>query len=91
MLFANLRACSFVMAVRKDGPSNRAPVYLRSYTNPNDPSLIPDVKVWEAARATSAAPTYFQSMDIRGSRCEQSDRVVRDLFSRTEAKLTLTQ
>ncbi|GAB7348910.1 hypothetical protein MBLNU459_g7600t1 [Dothideomycetes sp. NU459] len=54
----------FVMAVRKDAANNRGPVFLRSYQNPQEPSLLPDIHVWEAARATSAAPAYFKSIKV---------------------------
>lgn len=54
------------MAVHQESGSNTAPVFLRSYTSFSDPP--PDdlrkIKVWEAARATSAAPGYFQPMKI---------------------------
>ena len=52
------------MAVRGDAANNRGPVFLRSYTNPLDPSLIPNIKLWEAARATSAAPYYFEPIKV---------------------------
>ncbi|RAK85941.1 FabD/lysophospholipase-like protein [Aspergillus costaricaensis CBS 115574] len=54
----------FVLAVRKDAANNRAPVFLRSYDNKNDLTLVPKIKLWEAARATSAAPAYFPSIEI---------------------------
>ena len=47
------------MAVQQDAANNRGPVFLRSYINDKHKSLIPDIKIWEAARATSAAPSYF--------------------------------
>lgn len=54
----------FCMATRADASNNRAPVFLRSYRNPQDISLLPDIKIWEAARATSAAPYYFKPMQV---------------------------
>ncbi|KAL1629248.1 hypothetical protein SLS56_005471 [Neofusicoccum ribis] len=54
----------FVMAVRRDAANNRVPVFLRSYSNPLDKSLLPGVKIWEAARATSAAPYYFEPIKV---------------------------
>jgi hypothetical protein len=38
------------------------PVLLRTYTSPREPSV--DCTIWEAARATSAAPTFFKGMKI---------------------------
>ena len=52
------------MAVRKDATNNRAPIFLRSYKNPQEISTLPNIKLWEAARATSAAPTYFAPMKV---------------------------
>jgi patatin-like phospholipase/acyl hydrolase len=59
-----------VLAIREDAVSNKAPVFLRSYTN-NQPQAepqaeLPNIKIWEAARATSAAPTYFKAMEVNG-------------------------
>jgi len=45
-----------------DAVNNRAPVLLRSYQNPLEPSELAGIEVWKAARATSAAPTYFKSI-----------------------------
>ncbi|KAF3910728.1 hypothetical protein ABW21_db0208933 [Orbilia brochopaga] len=54
----------FVMAVREDKSNNRGPVFLRSYPSENEVPEFPDIKVWEAARATSAAPSYFKAMSL---------------------------
>lgn len=54
----------FVMAVRQESANNRGPVFLRSYINPQVMSELPDVSIWKAARATSAAPAYFAPMKI---------------------------
>ncbi|KAF8238015.1 FabD/lysophospholipase-like protein [Tricholoma matsutake] len=53
-----------VMAVRADADNNRGPVFLRSYTNPQTLSLLPDCLVWQAGRATSAAPSYFTPVKV---------------------------
>ncbi|KAF8522563.1 acyl transferase/acyl hydrolase/lysophospholipase [Hysterangium stoloniferum] len=54
----------FLMAVRSDASNNRGPVFLRSYTNPHKASLLPDCLLWQAARATSAAPGYFKPITV---------------------------
>lgn len=50
------------MAFDKKRPNNSGPVYLRSYTRKE--IFLPDIKIWEAARATSAAPMYFDPMKV---------------------------
>jgi patatin-like phospholipase/acyl hydrolase len=39
-------------------------VFHRSYLNPQPTSDIPDIKIWQAARATTAAPLYFKAMTV---------------------------
>ncbi|KAE8316851.1 acyl transferase/acyl hydrolase/lysophospholipase [Aspergillus transmontanensis] len=56
----------FVLSIREDAVNNTQPVFLRSYTNTQQPSLLPNIKIWEAARATSAAPKYFAPMEVNG-------------------------
>ncbi|RAQ46934.1 hypothetical protein AFGD_011308 [Aspergillus flavus] len=55
---------AFVLVVRQDAANSKGPVHLRSYVNTQQKSLLPNVKAWEAARATSAAPTYFLPMEV---------------------------
>ncbi|KAF5360891.1 hypothetical protein D9756_004636 [Leucocoprinus leucothites] len=54
----------FVVATRADNISNRIATHLRTYTNPNVEKSFSDYKIWEAARATSAAPTYFPRIKL---------------------------
>jgi patatin-like phospholipase/acyl hydrolase len=56
--------CSFVTATRQFGADSREPVLFRSYRNPLDKNEFPDIKIWEAARATSAAPTVFDPITV---------------------------
>ena len=51
-----------------DRVNNYPAVRLRSYMIDQHPPAYPDVKVWEAARATSAAPHYFKPMVINGDK-----------------------
>jgi predicted acylesterase/phospholipase RssA len=45
--------------------SNSKTAIFRSYDNPKQPqTLFDECKVWEACRATSAAPTFFDSIKI---------------------------
>ncbi|KAL1857625.1 hypothetical protein Daus18300_010265 [Diaporthe australafricana] len=56
----------FVTATRRTGGNNSAPVLLRSYTNGLEVPDMPGIKLWEAARATSAAPMYFAPLKVQG-------------------------
>ncbi|KAJ4243526.1 hypothetical protein NW757_011165 [Fusarium falciforme] len=56
----------FVMATKRDGANNQAPMVFRSYENPLEKSALPGIKLWEAARATSAAPMYFAPLKVDG-------------------------
>ena len=40
----------------------KVPVIFRTYESPKEPSI--PCKLWEAARATSAAPTFFKKIEI---------------------------
>lgn len=61
-----LVASSFVTTVRSDNANNNGVVKSRSYINPDDPGRVGDWYIWQAARATSAAPHYFDSVKIDG-------------------------
>lgn len=54
------------MAVNQLGANNHAPVMFRSYINPLEQSELPSIKLWQAARATSAAPMYFAPLEVDG-------------------------
>lgn len=56
------------MATNSQAANNRAPVFLRSYKNPNnmEDSALVNMKLWQAARATSAAPAYFKPLQVNG-------------------------
>ncbi|KAB2570091.1 Patatin-like protein 2 [Lasiodiplodia theobromae] len=63
MLLDDSNKCKvFVMAFDKKKPNNSGPVYLRSYASKE--IFLSQIKIWEAARATSAAPTYFDPMKV---------------------------
>ena len=52
----------FVCAVRAEDTS--APAVIRSYRSPRPDPLYGNIKIWEAARATSAATTFFDPIEI---------------------------
>ncbi|KAF8158515.1 acyl transferase/acyl hydrolase/lysophospholipase [Crassisporium funariophilum] len=54
----------FVLACRADDLSNRVATHLRTYTNKNVEKSFADYTIWQAARATSAAPTYFPRIKL---------------------------
>ncbi|KAF7976548.1 hypothetical protein HWV62_6199 [Athelia sp. TMB] len=58
----------FVTACLKDMIDKAPPLRLRSYKTDLEPLSYPDIKIWEAARATSAAPHYFVPMVINGDK-----------------------
>ncbi|KAF9046654.1 acyl transferase/acyl hydrolase/lysophospholipase [Panaeolus papilionaceus] len=65
MLDPNQDGCKvFVLATRADDLSNRVATHLRTYVNNNVEKSFEHYKIWEAARATSAAPTYFPRMKL---------------------------
>jgi patatin-like phospholipase/acyl hydrolase len=66
---------SFVVTCRANATNDgQQVVLLRSYDTKNDHSqrkipveyTLPDIAIWEAARATSAAPAYFQRLTHNG-------------------------
>ncbi|KZL86140.1 protein kinase subdomain-containing protein [Colletotrichum incanum] len=54
----------FVLATRQDAANNRAPIFLRSYRQPRAMSEIANIPIWQAARATSAAPAFFPPIRV---------------------------
>ncbi|KAJ7911214.1 acyl transferase/acyl hydrolase/lysophospholipase [Mycena leptocephala] len=56
-------ACkTFVCAMYAHNLNASIPVLFRTYDNPNEPAI--DCTIWEAARATSAAPEFFKRIEI---------------------------
>ncbi|KAE8149604.1 acyl transferase/acyl hydrolase/lysophospholipase [Aspergillus avenaceus] len=64
LLDEHSRCKVFVTATCKHRGNNRAPVILRSYRNNEVIPELPGIKLWEAARATSAAPAYFKPVTV---------------------------
>jgi len=54
----------FVIAVQASNVNNGAPLHIRTYQPGENESVLKNVKIWEACRATAAAPTYFRPMQI---------------------------
>lgn len=55
---------SAVVTTRADKANNAT--HIRTYVNPAEPGEFGGWSIWQAARATSAAPTYFPRMNIDG-------------------------
>ena len=55
--------CSFVCAL--EASNMRFPELLRSYPTPGRDAI--KCEIWEAARATAAAPTFFKEIEIKHS------------------------
>lgn len=53
-----------VVTTRADKANNA--VHIRTYVNPAEPGEFGGWSMWQAARATSAAPAYFPRMNIDG-------------------------
>ncbi|OJD31457.1 patatin-like phospholipase [Diplodia corticola] len=63
LLLDDSKKCKvFVMAFDNTKLGNSGPVYLRSYVKKNN--IFPEIKIWQAARATSAAPFYFKPIKV---------------------------
>ena len=62
--FKNNKCKVFLMAVNRTGANNHAPVTLRTYEHPLEMPALPQMKLWEACRATSAAPSFFEPLTI---------------------------
>jgi predicted acylesterase/phospholipase RssA len=72
MLDGGVNGCKvFVAACRADDLNNEIATHLRTYVNREIPDSHADCQIWEACRATSAAPTYFPRMKIGD--CEYVD------------------
>lgn len=65
MLNPNQDACkAFVLSCRADDLSNRVATHMRTYINGNVEKSHAEFKIWEAGRATSAAPTFFPRIKL---------------------------
>ncbi|KAL4247804.1 hypothetical protein ABKN59_007113 [Abortiporus biennis] len=67
MLDQDNKCKSFVVAIRSTSLTDiNSVTLLRTYNNPKVENSFSDAKIWEACRATSAAPTYFPGCTING-------------------------
>jgi len=59
----------FVVAVQADNVNNGKPLHIRTYQpgEPENEPILKTCKIWEACRATTAAPSYFDPMKIDGA------------------------
>ncbi|KAK7687056.1 hypothetical protein QCA50_009556 [Cerrena zonata] len=56
----------FVVACKAKGTNVTTPTHIRTYRNTEIQEPFAAWKIWEAARATSAAPTFFQRITVGG-------------------------
>jgi patatin-like phospholipase/acyl hydrolase len=54
----------FVLTVDSANLNNKKAAHLRTYYNNQVGESLCGYKIWEAARATTAAPTYFARMQL---------------------------
>ncbi|KAH7334124.1 acyl transferase/acyl hydrolase/lysophospholipase [Rhizoctonia solani] len=64
MMQSGSKCRAVVIASRTDDISTQPPTHFRTYWMQSGNSL--DCKIWEAARATSAAPAYFERIKVGG-------------------------
>ncbi|TFY59899.1 hypothetical protein EVJ58_g5479 [Rhodofomes roseus] len=56
----------FVLTLDSQNLNNKRVTHLRTYDNPEVNPSLADYKIWEAARATTAAPVYFAPIELDG-------------------------
>lgn len=56
------------MTVRATAVNKQSGVHLRTYVNPREPGEYGDWAIWQAARATSAVPSFFAPMEVNGQK-----------------------
>ena len=57
-------SCSFVVASQANDVSNTVATLIRTYVNDDVGNTFTGWTIWQAARATSAAPTYFPGITV---------------------------